>query len=156
MKTLAAIGVAGLALLCGCSSDIERVRTAEPTKGTAFTRALAEEYRVLAIFDADSSYNFDNANHFAHKALAAGDGLVVPPEELMHWHIPAERKEELTAARAQLLSWLDGGARDTTPEQAARAQVRFDCWLENADVPEHEKQMTFCRDEFHAAMGTES
>jgi OOP family OmpA-OmpF porin len=157
MRALGALVAAvAFVVLAGCSAEFAPSRKAQPGAGTAFTRALADEYSLLATFDAQSQHNFDNANHFAHKAQAAADGRIVPPEELIHWHIPAEQAEALGAARASLLSWLAGGARDTTPEEAARAQVRFDCWLENIDNPQTEKQMTFCRDEFHAAMGIES
>src|SRR5262249_21384005 len=63
----------------------------------------------------------------------------------------------LTDARAKLMAALDGGARDSNPQVAARAQRAFDCWNHEAQednwydsiTDEHVKP---CRDEFEAAM----
>ncbi|MGE0164316.1 MAG: hypothetical protein AB7S71_14380, partial [Dongiaceae bacterium] len=55
-----AAGVAMLfgvaAALAGCASNIEQLRNVEPTGGTAFTQALASEYRDFTVFEADEMY----------------------------------------------------------------------------------------------------
>src|SRR5262245_27321282 len=54
MKLLKILGVVGaLGVLAACTSDIQRIRTTEPSGGTPFTQALTKEYRDLAVFEAD-------------------------------------------------------------------------------------------------------
>jgi OOP family OmpA-OmpF porin len=144
--------VAMLGAVAGCTSDIEQVRTVKPTGGTTFTQALADEYKQLAVFETDQNFDWASGDYFAGKGLQAAKGEVVPPEELARWNVPTADAEELSAARARLISWLDAGARDSDPERAARAQVRFDCWVENANDEAHQPHMSACRDEFEGAL----
>lgn len=151
MRMLKIMGVLGtLGMLAGCVSDIENMRTVEPTGGTAFTQALTEEYRGLVTHEADEDYDWSAANHFADKGLAAANGEAVPPDEV--GGVPDDAAGELTDARSQLMAALDGGARDSNPAVAARAQRAFDCWLHEATENLGEDHVAACRDEFRAAM----
>jgi OOP family OmpA-OmpF porin len=47
---------------------------------------------------------------------------------------------------------LDAGARETNPELAARAQARFDCWVEQQEENHQPDHVAACRDEFLRAM----
>jgi OOP family OmpA-OmpF porin len=153
MRALSVLGVAAaLGLLAGCSSDIEQVRNVQPTGGSEFTRALAEEYKQFAIFEADTMFDWPDAGYFARKGLAAANGEVVLPEDLANWDIPVGRVDELSSARARLITVLDAGARDTNPVLAARAQGRFDCWVENAEENHQPMAIQACRDEFYTAL----
>jgi OOP family OmpA-OmpF porin len=144
--------VAALGFLAGCSSDIEQVRNVQPTGGSEFTRALAEEYKQFAIFEADTRFDWPDAGYFARKGLAAANGEVVLPEDLANWDIPVGMVDELSSARARLITVLDAGARDTNPVLAARAQGRFDCWVENAEENHEPMAIQACRDEFYTAL----
>jgi OOP family OmpA-OmpF porin len=144
--------VAALGFLAGCSSDIEQVRNVQPTGGSEFTRALAEEYKQFAIFEADTRFDWPDAGYFARKGLAAANGEVVLPEDLANWEIPVGMVDELSSARARLITVLDAGARDTNPVLAARAQGRFDCWVENAEENHEPMAIQACRDEFYTAL----
>jgi OOP family OmpA-OmpF porin len=153
MRALSVLGVAtALGLLAGCSSDIEQVRNVQPTGGSEFTRALAEEYKQFAIFEADTMFDWPDAGYFARKGLAAANGEVVLPEDLANWDIPVGMVDELSSARARLITVLDAGARDTNPVLAARAQGRFDCWVENAEENHQPMAIQACRDEFYTAL----
>jgi OOP family OmpA-OmpF porin len=154
MKLLKIVGVLGtLGMLAGCASDIEQMRTVEATGGNAFTQALTEQYRQITIFEADEMYDWPDAGYFARKGLAAAGGEVVLPEELGNWDLPEDHVQELTDARARLMAALDGGARDSNPEVAARAQGRFDCWVEQQEENHQPDHIAACRDEFYAAVG---
>ncbi|MBX6323191.1 MAG: OmpA family protein [Rhodospirillaceae bacterium] len=144
--------VTALGLLAGCSSDIEQVRNAQPTGGSDFTRALAEEYKQFALYEADTRYDWPDAGYFARKGLAAANGEVVLPEDLANWDIPAGMVDELSSSRSRLITVLDGGARDSNPVLAARAQARFDCWVENAEENHEPMAIQACRDEFLTAL----
>lgn len=144
--------LAALGILSGCvGSDIDAMRTAEGT-GSPFTQALTEEYRQIVLFEADEMYDWPDAGYFARKGLAAAGGEVVAPEEVANWNLEPEHAEELSAARADLVSLLDAGARDRFPELAARAQGRYDCWIEQQEEGWQTEDIAACRDGFYAAM----
>lgn len=141
-----------LVLLTGCvGQDIEAMRNAEPT-GSAFTRALAEEYRQITIFEADEMYDWRDAGYFARKGLRAAGGEVVEPEELANWNLPSDKMDELTSARTRLVDLLNAGAREKVPAEAAHAQGRFDCWIEQQEENHQPDHIAACRDEFYAAL----
>jgi OOP family OmpA-OmpF porin len=144
--------VAALGILAGCASDIEQIRNSTPSGGSEFTAALAEEYKQFALYEADEMYDWPDASYFARKGLAASAGEVVLPEDLANWDIPVGAVDELASARARLMAVLDGGARDTNPVLAARAQGRFDCWVEQAEENHQPMHIAACRDEFYQAL----
>jgi OmpA-OmpF porin, OOP family len=123
---------AAMLLLAGCTSNIQAIKTA-PATGSPFTQGLAAGYRDYTDTEV-SFYNWPNADYFARKGLRAAAGEAVPPEQLADWDIPADRQAELAAARQRLAGDLDGGARDAKPQLAAKAQVSFDCWVEEQDI----------------------
>ena len=144
MKLLKILGVVGaLGVLAACTSDLQRIRTTEPSGGTAFTQALTKEYRDLAVFEADEMFDWRDAGYYARRGLAAAGGEVVLPEDSL---------SEINDVRVRLLAALDGGARDNKPEIAARAQSRFDCWLEQQEENFQEDHISACRDELLAAL----
>jgi OOP family OmpA-OmpF porin len=150
LKTFGFIGA--LALLAGCATNIQQMRDVQPTGGSAFTQALAEEYRQFVVREADEMRDWPDADHFARKGLAAANGEVVLPEELAAWDLPGSTVEELAAARARLMAALDGGARETNPTVAARAQARFDCWVEQQEENHQAEDIAACKEDFLKAM----
>jgi len=153
MKLIKLISVIGaLGFLAGCASDIKQMRDVQPTGGTPFTQALTEEYRKFVVFEADEMNDWVDANYFSRKGLAAANGDIVLPEELGIWDLPPEKVDELASARGRLMRALDAGARDSNPQVAATAQARFDCWVEQTEEIDQEKDIAACRDEFLKAM----
>jgi OmpA-OmpF porin, OOP family len=159
MKILGA--VAALALLAGCTSNIDNVAATKGT-GSPFTQALTTEYQAF-VGEEKSEYDWGNADHFAQKGLLAAGGANVEPEDPANWDgsfpgsllghgIPADRLPELVAARARLMTALNGGARDAKPQDAAKAQARFDCWVEEQDENWEDDKIAACKNDFMAAM----
>jgi OOP family OmpA-OmpF porin len=148
MKILGA--VAALALLAGCTSNIDQVSMAKGT-GSPFTQALTSEYQAY-VAEEKSEYDWGNADHFAQKGLLAAGGANVEPEDLANWDIPADKQAELAAARTRLMTALNSGARDAKPQDAARAQARFDCWVEEQDENHEDDKIAACKNDFMAAM----
>ncbi|KIM00637.1 Outer membrane protein assembly factor YaeT precursor [Paramagnetospirillum magnetotacticum MS-1] len=134
----AAIGMTALLGACATPwevADVNEITAAEaPTAGSAFTKALFAEYKAYAIQEAKVEYEWDDAAIFARKGLRAATGESVAPAEVTDWEVPAARTAELTAARARLVGYFGNGARERVPAAAAKAQVMFDCWVEE----EHE------------------
>ena len=121
--------------------------------GDSFTQRLADNYRTYALYEADVMYDWIDAAHFAEKAKMAGSGEVVGPERPGDWSIGNEtRLKELQDARAVLVSVLDDGAREYSPDAAALAQAKYDCWVEQQEEGWQYNHIAACRNEFLAAV----
>ncbi|WP_096701232.1 OmpA family protein [Magnetospirillum sp. 15-1] len=130
----AAIGMTALLGACATPfevADVNEIMAAPaPTAGSAFTKALFTEYKAYTKHEALDEYEWDHAAVFARKGLTAATGASVDPELTADWNLMPERVKELDAARARLVGYFGNGARDRVPAAAAKAQVMFDCWLE--------------------------
>jgi OOP family OmpA-OmpF porin len=152
MLNLKSLGVVALmGLLAGCTTNIQAMKAVEAT-GSPFTKALAEEYRQIVTFEADQMYDWPDADYFAQKGLKAAAGEVVQPEELANWDLPAEWAGDLAEGRNRLMVALESGARDSHPDLAARAQGRFDCWIEQAEENHQPDHIAACRNDFYSAL----
>jgi OOP family OmpA-OmpF porin len=144
--------VMALGLLAGCAqTDIQKMRDVQAT-GSPFTQALTEEYRSIVAFEADEMYDWPDADYFATKGLRAAAGEVVMPENLGNWLLPGDTADDLAEGHNRLIVVLENGARDQHPELAARAQGRFDCWIEQQEENHQPDHIAACRDDFWAAL----
>ena len=96
--------------------------------------------------------DWSDASYFAEKGLAAAQGNVVDPTSLDERDLPADAVEPLQNARARLVQALDG-ARTSQPERAARAQVKYDCWIEQQEENFQYDHISACRDDLMAILG---
>lgn len=129
--------------------NLEAAKNAGPPPG-AFDAALQQEYIAYSQVELDE-YDFEHANRFARKGLAAGNGELVLPEHPEHWVLPPEKAEEFAASRNLLVTALDGGGRTKAPAEAATAQVMFDCWIQEEEIENEGHQpddIAFCRKAF--------
>jgi cytochrome c oxidase subunit 2 len=106
-------------------------------QGPAFSDGLRRGYLTVAEGYAAAGRLHDRA-HVLRKAVAAADGYVVSPESFVGPDRIGDRDAlgddgpALVEAAAALARALDGGARWSTPADAAAAQVAFDTWLLDA------------------------
>jgi OOP family OmpA-OmpF porin len=153
LKLLAVLAVVGLLGACSGPWDIQELRgTTRTTTGTPFTQALTQEYRSLTLFDADVDNDWPNAYIFAAKGLAAAQGQVVLPENTANWSLTAPQHAEIDPARANLIAALDNGGRTRLPDVAAKAQAKFDCWVEESSEGWQEAEIAACRGDFFALL----
>jgi OOP family OmpA-OmpF porin len=142
--------------LAGCSgfkshSEVEALNEAKAV-GSPFTQALSSEYRDYANREQNIEFDYADALHFARKGLATSAGEIVLPEPLSDWNLKPEHIEELSSARTQLIIALDRGARESSPQQAAVAQARFDCWIEQQEENWQNKDIASCKQQFMDAL----
>ena len=143
---------AGAALLAGCvGQDVNQLNDTT-IEGESFTANLAREYRGLANFEAFEMQDWADADYFARKGLLADQGEAVAPADLGEFNLPGESVSELSAARDRLLAAFADGARETYPVEAAIAQTRFDCWVEQQEENIQPDHIAACKDEFFAAL----
>ena len=151
-KVLLSLAVCA-ALIAGCASQAKKdVSSAEKTSdsGSEFTRQLHNEYTEFAERELIGGHR-KSANHFAQKASSAASGTKVAPDELpakLNWDEAALRE-----ARPRLMSALNSPQAAKRADLAAKAQVNFDCWAEQASEiwyqPEDRK---FCQTKFETAL----
>lgn len=147
--------MAGALLLGGCRAggflDLQGGALSPPeTKG--FNADLADEYQVLAEFTATTAGKQALAAIFYEKSENAARGTLVPPESLADYKIPAFAKDELRAARVELMNGLQQANAPENAPMLAMAQVKFDCWLAYQPYQKKEGDYIGCRDAYYQAM----
>ena len=123
---------------------------AEP-KGSEFNRQLHAGYLTLAATER-AEYDWGDSGAFAKKALAAAEDYDVTPDTLYDRKLPTEAREDLSAARKDLMALLRKGAQDKAPATAAEAQVSFDCWMQEQEENYQPADIAACRERFQTAL----
>ncbi|MBY0406377.1 MAG: hypothetical protein K2Q01_01700 [Rickettsiales bacterium] len=116
-------------LLSACSSSLDTLKEKNPA-ATDFPGALAAEYRAFAESEAEQGRS-RVAEHFAAKGLRALSGVAVGPDALDE-SLPKATRDDLAAARSQLVKLSIDAVKDAAPQELARAQLVFDCWQQQA------------------------
>ncbi|HTW35554.1 MAG TPA: OmpA family protein [Rhizomicrobium sp.] len=163
----ALLGLCAAFSLSGCigNSVFDDLNAAQPV-GSPFQEALFKDYAFLArsfgtdsepsgqAFDAEGAVSITGADNtvsgladaYALKALAVAKGDEdVLPEPAPDTDVDAE------SVRLELLRDLADG-RDKAPEDAARAQADFDCWVMNRRVDSLAAASRACRRSLTASL----
>ncbi|MGE0255255.1 MAG: OmpA family protein [Alphaproteobacteria bacterium] len=160
MKILTNIAIAGVCAssLAACAGlQLERTPGAA-SGGTAYTQGLHAGY----LRQSRSEYaegDYKDSDRFAVLAQRAGRGEVFDPQPVADrlppksaWPaLPTGTVESLESARSRLMTALPEG-RTKAPAEAARAQVAFDCWLQEQEENFQADDIAACRRDFEAAM----
>ena len=154
------VGAVGcFALLGACST--QTAQTQAQAGGTDFTRELARQYYGFGEQQRLEAYDWASSGYFHRKGDAAAAGNAVAPETPGQRYTPrsAEVGREIVSARQRLETALASPATTRATRPLARAQVRYDCWLESSDDPTLATQGEWlsrkyqeCRSEFESAM----
>lgn len=134
-------------------SEMDEARAMQPS-GADFDSYLAREYRDFFLFEADQMYDWIDADYFAGKALQAEARETVMPEDPAEWDLDEGHLQELSGARRDLLTVFGEGAKEKAPEEAAIAQVKYDCWVEQQEEGHQPTHIAACREDFMAALAS--
>lgn len=138
------------ALLAACAlKDVEQ-ESALPT-GDAFTSQLYYGYINLARSER-AGYDWADSETFAEKASASGNGIEVEPSDPEDLVLLEDESAELTGAYDRLVRALENNGRSTAPQQAARAQVSYDCWAHQLARPFGAGDVSECRSTYFSAI----
>jgi len=97
--------------------------------------------------------DYEDSDRFARRAQAVAEGKTVEPEHpITHRWIPLEHRADLFNGIWRLQKALRAGAREWAPEPASRAQVMYDCWVQEQEENFQPDDIAACRDGFLAAM----
>ncbi len=145
------LAAAGVALLAGCSGmELQKAETMSP-QGTSYDRSLYDGYLALSEGEYKEA-DYEDSDAFAMKAMEAGSGKSVQPDMIASRDLPADKVDELTAARLRLMTAKSAGAAETKPMEAAEAQLAFDCWMQEQEENFQPDDIGACKDNFMMAM----
>jgi OOP family OmpA-OmpF porin len=153
MARLVTFSVAGALMLAtaGCAGlEYGEVKSLPPASNP-YAAALQKGYVQLSK-DEWNEGDYRDSDTFAGRAEASAKGTPPRPEEISARTLPADKVSELTSARQRLVTALDGNATQKNPAEAARAQVMFDCWMQEQEENFQPRDIATCRDGFNAAM----
>jgi OOP family OmpA-OmpF porin len=146
---------AGAALLLlmaatACSTTTIDQQALERTtpQGSSFSQQLARDYLDFSKSES-AQYDWLDSSYFARKGRRAVAGEEVPPEDSDAWSRIAESvRPELRAGRTRLVTALNSPAKTSMPQVAARAQVSYDCWVEQQQEGWQVDDIARCRNDF--------
>ena len=120
-------------------------------EGRGFPNYLAQGYKQLAKLE-DNQNDFRSAALFLARAAKVEVGEYVEPEALHHRNLPPYAVSDLQYARQRLVAVFAKGAARAYPKISARAQVSFDCWMEQQEENLQPNDVAACRSEFEDAV----
>lgn len=150
-KLAVIVAATGLVACTNVADKLASVEKTTPT-GTAFSTGLFKGYVHQARLEA-KEYDLRDAERWTDKAALAVRNAAVGPEELGKWDIPKNFVGDLNSARGRLVAALAAGAAEKIPGPAARAQVSFDCWVQEQEENIQPDDIRACRGAFEDAMG---
>jgi outer membrane protein OmpA-like peptidoglycan-associated protein len=152
MRRLSGIIVSALAAaaLAGCGTTLQEAEKITP-EGSEFDVSLYGGYTQLSKSEYGEG-DYRDSDFFASRAIGAGTGAGVSPQEIAARDLPGDRVGELSSARARLSDALGKGAAEKVPGQAAHAQVMFDCWMQEQEENFQPDDISRCRGEFDSTM----
>lgn len=133
--------------LSGCAS----LNTSKTIAGAGYKGVLADEYQALAD-KAFREFDWIDAYKFNRKAQDARQGKAVLPDD------PSTRKagvadhQEILRAGSALKGYLEPRRLRVAPEDIARAQAAYDCWLEEGEESGRALTKGSCREKFYKAI----
>ncbi len=138
-------------MLAGCAGfQLGKARDVSPA-GSPFQTALYEGYLTLAEMEfAESDYR--DSDFFAQRAMNAAARRQVVPQRVRTRNLTPDVMRELSAARYRLMKALISRASVKAPAEAARAQVMFDCWIEEQEEGHEPEDIAACRSDFFLAL----
>ncbi|MGH8653344.1 MAG: hypothetical protein ACREYE_14765, partial [Gammaproteobacteria bacterium] len=131
---------------------MNQIANVQPS-GSDFDNALAQDYTALSQAEKAQGDHRD-ADTYAQRAIAAAQGQSSAPDqvELRQPFLKDKYVSELSEARQRLVSALDQTGRTKAPEDAARAQSSYDCWLEQASENLQPEDINACKQAFTDAI----
>jgi OOP family OmpA-OmpF porin len=152
MLSVVALSLAVLASGACVNRQLSEAQSTQP-RGTAFDNALSRDYLAMAKSEG-AQWDYKDTETFARRSLAAAQGKPTLPDEvkLREPFVPDRTVGELNQARQRLVAALDRNNRTARPEVAARAQVMYDCWLEQQSENIQPDHIKACRDQFMTAL----
>jgi len=129
--------------LCGCVNLEAAQKVAFDNGEHAFSKQLNLQYGELALRK-NAEGNTASADHFADKAARAATGQNIAPDR------PGD--DESRRALVRLTAAFKNLNPENTPAVSARAQVMYDCWVEERTQHIDADDIAACGQQFERAL----
>ncbi len=145
----------GLVLLAACGildtgTELQKAERVSP-QGSTFDKSLYEGYMDQSRREfAEGDYRA--SDDFAVRAMASGTGNSVEPDDISYRRVPRDKLREMADNRQRLMAAMADGAAERKPIEAAEAQVKFDCWIQEVEENRQPEDIAACRDGFMTAL----
>ncbi|MEN8722545.1 MAG: OmpA family protein [Alphaproteobacteria bacterium] len=116
-----------------------------------FNDALHTGYASLGKGEYDEA-DWCDGDHFLGKAEALGGGASVGPDMADSRRMPEEHRATAAAYYTRLTEALASDAAARMPAVAAKAQVAYDCWLQEAEENHQAEDIAACQSDLDAAL----
>jgi len=145
-----------LLLSSGCAyHKIEKLKEM-PDNVNEFSEALSDVYLEFALSEMNDMHDEVDAAYFANKGINAKLGQKVLPEKVNNWKIDKKYLQEVNLKRTELLKIINSDRAKKFPILTARAQLGFDCWLEQLEENWQTEDIAKCYNMMNSNMQTVS
>jgi len=152
LTVLSCAGMAGILSACSGAWDVEGLQSS-PVGGSAFDKALRDEYVALAAAER-AEYDWHDTATFVARGKLAAAGTPSEPEAIADRDLPAAKVAELTAARGQVMHFLTPVYKTEAPKALAAAQAGYECWMQEQEENWQTDDIAACRKKFDGAIKT--
>ncbi|WP_169543416.1 OmpA family protein [Sneathiella aquimaris] len=152
-NTVLVLSITLSSLLAACGTGpgpYNALKESESYPGS-FSKALAQEYQAFAQSEIEQ-YDWPDQYYIAQKGLNAVSGTQPLPENLENWRLSEDDKAFMIRYRNDLVHWLNTDARIKAPLRSARAQARFDCWVEQKEENWQTADIKACQNDLQQAL----
>ena len=156
LGTLSLLATASLLVGCGPAFESQKIfdeaNGTKPT-GDQYHQTLYSGYMEHATYEQEEMMNYTSAISHSRNAMASARGETPAVAGVTDFGPqPADKVDELTNARAQLVAALDDNGAADAPEAAALAQTFYACWVEQQHENFQPRDIAYCRDGFYKNM----
>ena len=151
-KLRLALASLGILALTGCGFKLQQAEKTPP-EGTAYDRDLYDGYIEISRSEFDEG-DYRASDDFALRAQEAARGGTVEPEKIEARDLPEDKVGELSAARQRLVAAQASGAVARKPQDGVKAQIAFDCWMQEQEENRQPQDIGQCRADFMTAIAS--
>jgi OOP family OmpA-OmpF porin len=146
------IALTAVGLLVGCTTASLKELRQTSLQGSPHSIELAKAYLAFSEQEA-AQYDWVDSQYFAEKGLQAAYGKSVAPESPMDWEIEPSLLPEFKTGHEKLAQWLTEEHTANHPALTAKAQVAYDCWLEQQEEGWQMQAIEGCKETFYGLLG---
>jgi outer membrane protein OmpA-like peptidoglycan-associated protein len=148
--TFTVVGFAAAAVAACAGTELQNARKVAPSEG-AYDQALQQGYLNLSTAEYREG-DYVDSDHFAMKSAASGSGSVPGPDDVGSRNLPPDSVADLSAAHDRLVSAQSRGGANVAPVDTARAQVLYDCWLQEQAENRQPEDIAACKEGYEVAI----
>lgn len=136
--------------LTACGQQLQKAEKIDPATDE-HGEALYQGYLGQSKLEY-SEGDYRDSDYFADRAMLAGANEKFDPQPIEARNLPADKLNEMAAARGQYITAVYRGSVQKLPVTSAEAQVGFDCWMQEQEENFQPEDIAACRDGFEQAM----